>query len=253
MSAAGLTIFCSFASLEHTGARNATISHARDATATLSPNDRAGLETTGLGSTAENTTASRPPSFEPVRWSLLTRPPAASGQKPALRRQAPTRGTALLSLLAARDEDGDDSTNNGSVTIAAADWEEIKGIWAEWDQTMERLERHDAEQRTRLAALRLEVDALRNKSGAGLAGGLARGMQQVVGLGSSGRSAGAPTPPLGASEAARPVSDDTIGTLAFMLFSLAMSYLLWQIYLTYQQHWHYEQKLQYQLVTGQNA
>ena len=39
----------------------------------------------------------------------------------------------------------------------------------------------------------------------------------------------------------------------WMLFMLAMGYLIWQIYLTYQQHWHYEQKLQYQLVTGQNA
>ena len=49
----------------------------------------------------------------------------------------------------------------------------------------------------------------------------------------------------------RPTSDETIGVLGFMLFMLAMGYLIWQIYSTYQQHWHYEQKLQFQLVTGQ--
>ena len=54
------------------------------------------------------------------------------------------------------------SRSNATITLSAADWEQIKSIWTEWDERLEDLHRRDAEDEAELASLRSELDVLRN-------------------------------------------------------------------------------------------
>ena len=76
----------------------------------------------------------RLPSLQPTRWSL---------NRPVRRPGAMSAALNLLAAQATSSSAGNATASNaGSVTLLTSDWEEIKGIWSDWDETLARLEQH---------------------------------------------------------------------------------------------------------------